>query len=310
MLGEQERALLRDVLQRLASQVDLSVRTAVARRVADDPHTPLDLVLVLADDHIELARPLILRSRCLTDTVLLKRASGWDVPRRTFCAQRPHIGAAVTELLAEDDCESVLIALACNATATLQRTTYAKLVERSKLFPALQERLVRRPDLPPELAAEMHGWVSPELQLQLEYRHGFRFDVLTSRNTPRAQLVQDSESSCRLVEKLATANQLKPGVLLRALHQGQLEVFEFAFAKLLQIKYSQIRRVLYDGRAHNLAMACRAVGIDRSAFPTIYNLSCEARRMPSTLTPDDRAVSDAIFNSYSKAAALAYLQAY
>jgi hypothetical protein len=32
--------------------------------------------------------------------------------------------------------------------------------------------------------------------------------------------------------------------------------------------------------------------------------------MPSTLTPDDRAVSDAIFNSYSKAAALAYLQAY
>src|SRR5437773_6576941 len=96
LLGEHERVLLRHILQRLAPQVELRTRIAVATRAADDRHTPLDLVLLLVEDHIELARPLILRSPRLTDAELPKLARGWDILRRTFCAQRPDIGDAVT----------------------------------------------------------------------------------------------------------------------------------------------------------------------------------------------------------------------
>ena len=311
LLGKRERVLMRDILQRLAPDVDLSVRATMAKKTADHPRAPLDLILLLIDDHIDLARPLILNSRQLVDAELLKLLPEWDVARRTVCAQRFHIGETLTDFLARDDCEPILVALACNMTARIGAASFVRLVEKARALRSLQEPLVHRPDLPSELAAEMCGWVSEELGFQLVRRYDLRPAASSheSEHLPASfQTRQDPESNFKLIEKLAIASQLKPGFLLRVLHQGQLETFELAFAKLLQIEHARLRRVLYEDSARNLAMACRAVGIDRSVFPTIYNLSCTARRIHPMLTPDDRASAEAVFNGYSKAEALTCLQ--
>jgi uncharacterized protein (DUF2336 family) len=119
----------------------------------------------------------------------------------------------------------------------------------------------------------------------------------------------EDDGKRRLIDKLATAEQLKAGFLLRVLQQGQLELFELAFARLLQLNDTQMRRALYESGPRPLAMACHAAGIDRCVFPTVYQLSRQGRRMPASLRADERADAQAVFEGYSRPEALARLQA-
>ena len=112
-----------------------------------------------------------------------------------------------------------------------------------------------------------------------------------------------------LIDKLATAEQLKAGFLLRVLQQGQFDLFELGFARLLHLNDAQMRRALYESGPRPVAMACHAAGIDRCVFPTVYHLSRQSRRMPASLRPEERADVLAVFESYSRTEALARLRA-
>jgi uncharacterized protein (DUF2336 family) len=315
LLSDRERTLMREILRRLTADVEMAIRVATAEQIAIDPQAPLDLVLFLIDDQIEVARPLILRSHRLSDKDLLRFVAEADIARQALCAERPNIGEPVTEVLARSEAEPVLIALVRNVTARIPRAAFELLVDKSRVLRALQEPLVHRADLPPVLAGKMCEWVSDALKSHLVRVH--RIDAASAASavdravhsvwtTPPADV---SDGSWRLIEKLAAAGQLKPGFLLRVLQQGQLDLFELAFARLLEIDYRRTKRVLYEGGPRPVAMACRAVGIDRCVFPTVYNLSRQARRIHPLLRPDDRVDAEAVFNSYSKAEALARLQA-
>jgi uncharacterized protein (DUF2336 family) len=314
-LSERERQLMREILRRLTTNVEMGIRIATAETIAADPEAPLDLILFLVNDKIEVARPLILRSHRLSDAELLAFIAEADVARRALCAERPNIGEPVTDVLARSHDEAVLVALVRNVTARIAPQSFELLVEKSRNLRPLQEPLVHRSDLPPVLALKMCDWVSDALKIHLI--RALHIDAAfaeesVNRGAQRIQAspsVEVAEGSWKLVEKLAIAGQLKPGFLLRVLQQGQLDLFELAFARLLELDYARTKHVLYDGGPRPVAMACRAVGIDRCVFPTVYNLSRQARRIHPLLRPDDRVDAEAVFNSYSKAEALARLQA-
>jgi hypothetical protein len=44
-----------------------------------------------------------------------------------------------------------------------------------------------------------------------------------------------------------------------------------------------------------VALSCRAAGIDRSVFPTVFNLSRQSRNGQAALSPADMAEAEAIF---------------
>jgi len=50
------------------------------------------------------------------------------------------------------------------------------------------------------------------------------------------------------------------------------------------------------------------VGIDRCVFSTVFNLSRAARRLPSRLTPNEKAEVESVFDGFSKAEALARIK--
>jgi uncharacterized protein (DUF2336 family) len=76
----------------------------------------------------------------------------------------------------------------------------------------------------------------------------------------------------RLIEKLHAAGQLRGGYLLRALREHKLSLFERALAKLGGFTVDQVRVATGCDRPELLALACAAVGVDRSAFATILAL--------------------------------------
>src|ERR1700743_699736 len=110
-LNERGRELMREILRRLTLDVEMAIRIALAQRLADDTTVPHDLILLLVDDRIEVARPLILNSPLLTETDVLKLIAHCGTAHQEAVAARPHIGVPVTDTLAGSQSESVLMAL-------------------------------------------------------------------------------------------------------------------------------------------------------------------------------------------------------
>jgi uncharacterized protein (DUF2336 family) len=316
-LNDRERGLMRDILHRLTHDVEMAIRIALAERLADDTSVPNDLVLLLADDTIEVARPVILRSPLLTDEDMLRLIAERDNAHQEAVAARPHIGEAVTEALANCKAEAVLVTLARNATAKISSTTYEVLVEKSKTIVGLQEPISRRADLPPVLATKMCEWVSEALKIYIARNYPIepvRLDsalVLAEndvKSEPRPPKPTPTESATKLIEKLHIAGQLKAGFLLRVLYQGQIDLFDLAFARLLELPLSALRQNLYERGPKAVALACRGVGIDRCVFATVFKLSRQARLMKPVLTPADMLLVEQTFMNYSKTEALEELQ--
>lgn len=131
-----------------------------------------------------------------------------------------------------------------------------------------------------------------------------------TRDLGRIESSAMSESSARkLTEKLAGTGQLRASYLIRVLRQGQMELFDHGFATLLQLDVEPVRKALYGDSPQTLALACRAAGIDRSAFPTVFQLCRHHKPSSEGLSDSDRDAIQAIFALTPKGAALERLRA-
>ena len=124
------------------------------------------------------------------------------------------------------------------------------MTERFRLDPKLVERALA------QSVQEAHA-TPPE---------GGQGMVVLARDGEREAMEQ------RLIDKLHAAGQLRPGYLVRVLQEGRLSLFATALATLGRFEAAQVQRVIDSDRPELLGLACAAVGIDRSVFPTILEL--------------------------------------
>jgi len=316
-LNERERTLMREILRRLAGDVEMAIRIALAERLADDAAAPHDLILLLADDKIEVARPLILRSPLLTEDDVLHLIAEYGEAHHVAVASRANIGEPVSEALSKSEAEPVLTALVRNVTAKISSHVFETLIEKSKLIAGLQDPLARREDLPPVLATKMSAFVSDALKAFIHQHFTVAQEKVETalvhadqvlKSEPAAPKAEPGEGAQKLVDKLAASGQLKAGFLLRVLHQGQIDLFDLAFAKLLGLPVVEHRRRFYETGPRAVALACRAVGIDRCVFATVFNLSRQVHSLKPTLTQAEMHDVQAAFASFSKPAALTEFQ--
>ena len=316
-LNQRERELMREILRRLTRDVEMAIRIALAQRLADDTNAPHDLILMLVDDAIEVARPLILKSPLLTEADSLRLIAEASIAHQEAVAGRPHISEPVTEALSRSEAETVLVALVRNATAKISGAAYKTLVEKSRAIAALQEPLVQRSDLPADLATRMCDWVSDALKgfITANYKveparieNDIESAARSIKSEPPAARATPEESAQKLIEKLAVSGQLKAGFLMRVLSQGQTDLFDLAFARLLGMKLGDFRHVFYEGGPRIVALACRGVGIDRAVFATVFNLSRQARNIHPALSRPDLTEVEQVFVGFTRSSAILELQ--
>jgi len=309
-----ERRLAADILKRLSKNVEMSIRIAVAERLADSAEAPIELIGLLADDRIEVARLILMRSPVLSDADLLHVIERGSVDHHIAVAERPHLGEVVSAALARSQCEAVVIALLRNTSARIAASTFERVAERSRSLASLQEHLIAREDLPPVLASRIYGWVGAALKVALLARYpqietSLRRAIDDSQSALKTGEPITSEASAqKLVAKLAASGQLRASFLIRVLNQGQMELFEYGFATLLDMEVGLMRRALYGEDPMKVALACRAAGIDRSVFMTVFNLSRHHRGVTTTLSESDQAEIQSIFSKIPKNDALQRLR--
>jgi uncharacterized protein (DUF2336 family) len=315
-LSSRERALMNDILRRLAKDVRVTIRASLAVRLANDEAVPPELVLLLAADVIEVARPLLLESPHLSDGDLIGLLDSTGAAHHEAIASRAGIGEALSERLASCKDDSILRALLRNRTARISAKTFSILAERSRSSQAICEQMLGRRDLPAATAMKMGEWISPDLRAQLASRLGVTTANLNAPGTKMDSAIVSpfpndsaSEAADKLVAKLASSGQLRTGFLLRVLQQGQLDLFDAGLARMLDLPLEKSRSQFYAGGPDAVALACRAVGIDRCVFPTVYTLSRRSRGMMWELSQEERQSVEIVFASHSRPVALALLHA-
>ncbi len=65
--------------------------------------------------------------------------------------------------------------------------------------------------------------------------------------------------------------------IVQALRKGNLPLFELLFSEMTDLHSPQLQRIVYGGRGEDLAIVCRAVGIDKLLFGSIYLLTDNLR---------------------------------
>ena len=160
--GEQHIAA--DILSRVAAEVEREVRARLSYRLADLENAPVDLIRQLANDEIQVARPLLERSGALSEADLIKIINQHGKEHQLSVTNRAQVTAGVSEALVARGDDEVVLALVKNDGAEFSRDTISQVVDRSEKSDLLQEPLLHRKDLPPDLMHNMFWWVSAELK--------------------------------------------------------------------------------------------------------------------------------------------------
>jgi uncharacterized protein (DUF2336 family) len=299
--NDNERALLVEIMRALSQQVDIRLRLSLAERLADHPDADHDLIRMLAHDRIEVATPIILKSVVLTEHDLIEIVRECSIEHCATVARRPEIPESVSTALVGTEIPDVLRALAANATARIDQPVLGRLADAAREDKTLLTNLLARQKLPQAIALRMYSWASTALRkhivdnykidpklLDQEMARAVSSELQRDFNDPHTVRLQE------LVAKLAGSGQLKAGFLLKALREDQIDLFRLAFARLAEVEPAQMSKILADKNLRILALAVRAVGIDRSAFPTILQkLHCQAAHDAMSVM-ERTAVSDAL----------------
>ena len=282
--------LLSAIFMGLVIEAERDLRRRLAEKLAHAEWAPPALINVLALDEIEIARPVIAASPVLQDQDLIRLLIEATIEHQIEVARRPNLGREVVAEILRQGEPAVLTALAGNPTAAVVDEDLRALVAMARRVAALRTPLAQHPKLTNELALQLYVWVGQAMRQALTGR--FRFDP-AALDHALAESVREAhggfrpqddslvivaregereEMEGRLVEKLHSAGQLRAGYLVRALREGRLTLFALALAKLGGFAPEQIRQAIDSGRPELLGLACAAVGVDRSAFPTILQM--------------------------------------
>ena len=292
--------LLSDIFLALTAQAERDIRLALSERIAGVDWAPPALVNMLALDEIEIARPVITSSPLLQNADLIRLLIEATLEHQIAVARRPQLARPVVDTIVDRAEPVTMTALASNRTADIGEDAMRKLVDHSRRIAGLRAPLTRHPRLNEQLAQQLYQWVGQALRQSIGER--FRIDdaqlnaavqdaAAKAVGSPEwramsARMTEDRtriDAERRLVEKLQSAGQLRPGLLVRALREQRFELFEQTLAVLGGFSEAQVHHAIRAPTAEPLYLACIAVGVDKAVFASLL---FEVRKLSGGMPAD------------------------
>ena len=297
VLTARERALMFDILHRIIHDVEMSVRKRVGAYVAENKDTPVELVSLLANDEIEVAYPVLLKSEVLRDETLVEVIRNRTLEHQLAIAIRYEVSEIVSDALVKHGNESVIKALLENENARISKATMESLVDESRRVDTFREPILRRRELDPELAKKMFLWVSAALRKVILEK--FELDQETVDDLLERAVFEELEADdaerksggnrSELAASLVETKNATPELLLHILEEGEVSLFISVFGQLATLPEKLVMRMLFEPGGEGLAIACKAMGLDKVVFASIFSLSRKARpNLRQTLQRDLR----------------------
>ena len=163
-LTPSELDLTYQILRQLIDRVEVQIRRHIADILAERMDVPRDLLAFLTNDAVHVAYPIIVRSRQLSDQDLLNLIARQGTGHAIAVASRPDLSEVVCHRLVAQGEVEIDRTLLRNESAKLGRDSLEILVDRSVEAEDYQELLVKRRELPTDLARRLYVWVGEALR--------------------------------------------------------------------------------------------------------------------------------------------------
>ncbi|MBL4906919.1 MAG: DUF2336 domain-containing protein [Sneathiella sp.] len=287
-----EKELMADILCRITNDIEKSVRAELSKNIAKKENMPPELLGFLANDDIEIALPILQDCGVLDEIELVKIVRTRSSQHLLAIAARNNISESVSRALCDSNNEEVCVTLLKNHTARIPDTVLETLSSKSEIIIAYQRPLLQRPFLPIHIAEKMYRWISAALKEYIIHKFDIDPDILELSGNQQTETIQsisqEKDPSEKLVDKLHKAGELSNGFMLKSLRQGEIDLFEHTFAKLLEMTRDQIQKILYSKDPQLLAVACRVLGLDRIVYSTILDLTASVNHVETPLSDEQR----------------------
>ncbi len=122
-LTAQDREMMTDIIVQVIKDVEASVRRSLADHFAERSDAPENLVIALANDDIEVAHPVLLRSKVLHDAELIEIVQHRTMEHQVAIAGRPLVSERVSDALVETGNDKVVTTLLENDGARTRAST-------------------------------------------------------------------------------------------------------------------------------------------------------------------------------------------
>lgn len=255
-LSPEERVIAEDILRKMAHDVAVSVRQALAESLKDSPNLPVDVAQSLARDVEEVALPILQHTPHLSDDDLLAIIESGSDTKQTAVARRINLSEQVTSALVETGTENAVAQLMRNGTAPVKQDGFDKVLNRfpesNKVHGSILER---QTNLPAPVAQRLVNMVSDQLLDYLVKRQDVPEEVaadvlIRSRQRATQNLFSDEDAAhndiLSLVKNLDQGGHLSGSLLLRALCLGDLDFYEAGLAHMSGLPLVNARLLIYD----------------------------------------------------------------
>lgn len=277
-LNKNEVAQFGDIMGQIAYDLEMSVRRHLAEQLAGVDAAPHGLVTKLANDEIEVARPVLQESGVLRGEDLLEVVKIRSQEHLLAVSVRENVSKRVADGLVARGNDSVLESLAKNKGAQLSHAAMETMMSRAEANEALQEPLVMRSDVPPELLKKIYSHVSSVLRdhilssgLDVSQVDGLMAETLDwFQSVEKEHIPSPAEKFIIRKEKL---NQLNKELLLQLAQQGKIPEFVAGMARLGKLDTATARRAILDQGGEKLAVVCKAIDFDAAAFSNLLILT-------------------------------------
>lgn len=279
-LSDAEQRLASDILLNLIHQAEIDLREALSERLAAQVTVPHELIVFLANDEESVATPVLLHSPLLTDVDLMFIIASKRSHARLI-AQRENISPMVADTLIDTCDPSVIMTLVDNQRTHLQKGSMKKLVKAALISEDLQVSLLRRPEIDADVAVALYMVVSNALRGELTSRYNLQPHLIDHAVESLVQELSNEAQGIRITtpEMISLARRLNERgnvtteLLIRTLRRGQMGFFMALFAVRLSMTPETIKAMIQKDGGKAFVVACKAAGMLKSEFASIFLLS-------------------------------------
>ena len=260
------------------------VRGALAEALASSDRSPPAVILGLAADQPEIARPVLERSPLLVDADLVDAVAIGRPQAQAAIANRMFLPSSVSAAIAEVGSPEACLVLVENPDAHIPPFSLDRIAERFGHLAPIREGMLARDDvaastrqaLVAKLSETLAGFVTSRAWLE-EGRALRVVKEACEKATVTLAAVSPDDEIATLIRHLRKSGQLNAGLVLRALLSGNLDMFEQSLAELAGLPLSRVSALVHDKRGTGFRALYDKAGLPPSTYPA-FREAVEAMR--------------------------------
>ncbi len=284
-LSWREEQMVNELIDQLLQTRNPAVRRALVDKFADMTLIPRKMAVRLACDDIDIAQSILRANLLLTDGDLINVVETRSREHAKAVAERASINEAIADALITTGDSEILQIVVENLGAQLSPKAIDTLTEAARFTVALRDPLIHRPEMTSEAATQLYWWVSQELRRYMMKRFGIAAGQIDEALAGTIDgLLSDheleknnDETMTQVADWLAERDVISPVILPQALRLGHFRLFNILIGRLTGLSIPTVDLAVAGTGGRALAVICRALGIDKAGFVSIFLLSRGAR---------------------------------